>query len=65
MGYFSPPDQQVLLQSGQMYFVAFFTLHFLWVCRIFQEATNGPNIDWQDKIHRRILRGLRNISETP
>jgi hypothetical protein len=31
----------------------------------FQEAKNRPNIDWQEKIHRRILRGLRNISETP
>jgi hypothetical protein len=30
-----------------------------------EEARNRPNIDWQDKIHRRILRGLRNISETP
>ena len=30
-----------------------------------QEARNRPNIDWQDKIHRGILRGLRNISETP
>jgi hypothetical protein len=30
-----------------------------------QEAKNRPNIDWQDKIHRGILWGLRNISETP
>jgi hypothetical protein len=30
-----------------------------------QEARNRPNIDWQEKIHRGILRGLRNISETP
>jgi hypothetical protein len=30
-----------------------------------QEARNRPNIDWQDKIHRAILRGLRNFSETP
>jgi hypothetical protein len=30
-----------------------------------KEARNRPNIDWRDKIHRRILRGLRNISETP
>jgi hypothetical protein len=30
-----------------------------------QEAINRPNIDWQDQIHREILRGLRNISETP
>jgi hypothetical protein len=29
-----------------------------------QEAKNRPNIDWQEKIHREILRGLRNISET-
>ena len=30
-----------------------------------EEAKNRPNIDWQDKIHRGILRGLKNISETP
>ena len=30
-----------------------------------EEAKNRPNIDWQEKIHRGILRGLRNISETP
>jgi hypothetical protein len=30
-----------------------------------QEAKNWPNIDWQDQIHRGILRVLRNISETP
>ena len=30
-----------------------------------QEAKNRPNIDWQEQIHRGILRGLRNISETP
>jgi hypothetical protein len=30
-----------------------------------QEGENGPNIDWQDQIHRGILRGLRNIFETP
>jgi hypothetical protein len=29
-----------------------------------QEAKNRPNIDWQEKIHREILRGLRNISDT-
>jgi hypothetical protein len=33
--------------------------------RIGQEVGNGPNIDWQGQIHRGILRGLRNISETP
>ena len=30
-----------------------------------QGAINRPNIDWQEKIHRGILRSLRNISETP
>ena len=30
-----------------------------------QEAGNGPDVDWQEKIHRGTLRGLRNISETP
>jgi C4-dicarboxylate-binding protein DctP len=30
-----------------------------------EEARDRPNIDWQDKIHRGILRGLSNISETP
>jgi hypothetical protein len=30
-----------------------------------QSAKNRPNVDWQDKIHRGILRGLRNISENP
>ena len=30
-----------------------------------QEAINKPTIDWQEQIHRDILRGLRNISETP
>ena len=30
-----------------------------------EEAKSTPNIDWQDKIRRGILRGLRNISETP
>jgi hypothetical protein len=30
-----------------------------------QEARNRPNIDWQEKIHRGILRGLSNISDTP
>ena len=30
-----------------------------------EEAINRPNIDWQEKIHRWILRGLRNISDTP
>ena len=30
-----------------------------------QEAKNRPKIDWQEKTHRAILRGLRNISETP
>ena len=29
------------------------------------EAINRPNIDWQEKIRRGILRRLRNISETP
>jgi hypothetical protein len=32
---------------------------------VVQEVRNRPNIDWQDQIHRGILRGLRNISETP
>ena len=32
---------------------------------VHQEAKNRPNIDWQETIHRGILRGLRNISETP
>jgi hypothetical protein len=31
------------------------------VARVDQEAINRPNIDWQDEIHRGILRGLRNI----
>ena len=35
------------------------------VVAVVQEAINGPNIDWQDEFHRGILRGLRNISETP
>ena len=30
-----------------------------------QEVINRPNVDWQEQIHRGILRGLRNISETP
>ena len=30
-----------------------------------EEAMNGPNIDWQEEIRRGILRGFRNISETP
>jgi hypothetical protein len=30
-----------------------------------EEARNRPNIDGQEKIHRGIFRGLRNISETP
>jgi nucleoside-diphosphate-sugar epimerase len=30
-----------------------------------QEAINRRDIDWQEKIHRGILRGLRNISDTP
>ena len=30
-----------------------------------QEAKNRPNMDWQEKIHGGILRGLRNMSETP
>ena len=30
-----------------------------------QEARNRPNIDWQEQIQRGILRGRRNISETP
>ena len=29
-----------------------------------QEAINRPNVDWQDKIPRGVLRRLRNISET-
>ena len=32
---------------------------------VHQEAVNRANIDWQDEIHRGILRGPRNISETP
>ena len=32
---------------------------------IFQEAINWPNIDWRDQIHRGILLGLINITETP
>ena len=32
---------------------------------MFQEAKNWPNIPSQEKYHRRILRGLRNISDTP
>jgi hypothetical protein len=32
---------------------------------LLQEVINRPNIDWQEQIHRGILRGLRNISETP
>ena len=35
-----------------------------WSCAC-QEAKSRPNMDWQEKIHRGILRGLRNISETP
>ena len=30
-----------------------------------REARNRPNMDWQEKIHGGILRGLRSISETP
>jgi hypothetical protein len=30
-----------------------------------QEAKNWPNIPLQEKFHRVILRGLRNISHTP
>ena len=30
-----------------------------------QEAKNKPNIDWQEKINRGILGGVRNTSETP
>jgi hypothetical protein len=30
-----------------------------------QEAKNRPNIPSQEKFHRGVLRGLRNISETP
>ena len=30
-----------------------------------QEAKNWPNIPLQEKLHRGILRGLRNISATP
>ena len=32
---------------------------------LFEEGKNRPNIDSQEKIHRGILRGRRNISETP
>ena len=40
----------------------------LWMLRRFgtvQEAVNRPSVDWQGEIHRGILRGLRNISQTP
>ena len=37
----------------------------LYAARMAQEAVNRQNIDWQGKIHRGILQGLRNISETP
>jgi hypothetical protein len=30
-----------------------------------QEGENGANIPLQEKFRRRILRGLRNISDTP
>ena len=30
-----------------------------------QEAKNRPNIDWQDKTHRGVLRRPRKFSETP
>jgi hypothetical protein len=30
-----------------------------------QEAKNWPNIPLQEKFHTAILRGLRNISDTP
>jgi hypothetical protein len=30
-----------------------------------EEAKNRPNIDWQEKIHRGILRGPIIFSETP
>ena len=36
-----------------------------WNDKLLQEVRNRPNIDWQEQIHRGILRGLRNISETP
>ena len=32
---------------------------------VLQEVRNRPNIDWQDQIHRGILRGLGNNSEAP
>ena len=34
-------------------------------CDLIQEVRNRPNIDWQDQMHRGILRSLRNISDTP
>ena len=37
----------------------------VWKTCLHQEGENGPNIDWQEPMHRGILRGLRNISETP
>lgn len=49
--YFSPPDRLRPLRGGARFAV--------------QEAKNRPNIEWQEKIHGGILRGLRNISETP
>ena len=33
--------------------------------RKLEDAKNRPNIDWQEKIQGGILRGLRNICETP
>ena len=30
-----------------------------------QEGVNRPNIRLQEKFHRAVLRGLRNVSETP
>ena len=32
---------------------------------LFQEGENMPNILLQEKFHRWILRGLRNLSDTP
>ena len=30
-----------------------------------KEGENGPNMSLQEKFHRGILRGVRNISDTP
>ena len=52
MGYVSPPE--VSVQSGPLV-----------PAPTPEETKNRPNIDWQEKMHRGIVRGLRNISETP